>query len=225
MAYDVDVSITVTVKEGPTPMKATIKPAGITDANSKKISFAPNGPIHLFPIKGKDGKIEGRKLLCKKIQIVKEDGASLAFVSIKAPSYVFKQCPANDVSGVAFFLSLGPNDSCLPLEDGKGHVLGPSELNGKEADGCDDMSKATWLKGDYLVLSFCADDTVSSAKWLSIFLDPAMFDCSKDPAKTFDVTLSYGIKGVGEDQAVECCGDNVPKVAQRNANGRVLQMS
>ncbi|MEI8211037.1 MAG: hypothetical protein WCI02_02735 [Planctomycetota bacterium] len=225
MAYDVNVQINLTIADGPGPFKGNFKLMGITDTNAKKISFIPTDKKVRFSIgvpkssddKDKPGVHEieyrDRVLQCKKIHLQVPTGGTLAFVAIKAPAYTFKQCPTGDVSGVGLHLT--------HLQYVQKDAASAPALSAQDGDATIDLSKLIWIKNDYILISFCPDDTLAHSKWLSIFLDPAMFDCSKDTTKPFDVTITYGVRGGhGDPEPEDCCGENIKATALQQARNR-----
>lgn len=232
MPYDVEVQINLTVKGWPTA-KSTIKPKNITDANSKIITFINDGktcPIAVLRL-NKDGtpkETENRKLLCRTFLLA--SACDVAFVAIKTQkNYKFKQCPSGEVSGVGFYLS---------NEKFSSENFAASGVTEQSAEGCPDSSKIIWIESEYIAVDFCASKCAKDAsgkeiapeQWITIFVDPAMFECSPNPAATFEVTVTYGL--VGQDAATiepqPCCttsSQSIPAGIARNSNGRQVVMS
>lgn len=221
MAYDVDVQINLTVKGFP-PLKATIKPKNITDANSKSLTFTNDDKTCLVkferPTKNDPNNVETRKMYCKRFKLA--NACDVAFVGIKAKSYRYKACPTGDVSGIGFFLTEAP---LLTTEPGKAD---PPAMQGQDGNGCVDSGKIVWIDSDYIAVDFCARSCPKckdpSDQWISVFLDPAMFECNPNPQTTFDVTVAYGLVGEERNKAEpqSCCE---PVALRQQNNNRQFQ--
>ena len=218
MPYDVEVQISLTVKGGP-KATAKIKPAGITDANSKIVNFENNT---MDTTKLCELKITGkpsRRVICKKFKLA--SACDVAFVAISAPRYKYKHCPTGETSGVGFLLHEGVINS---------NYLSTAHSE-SENPGCEENDKINWVDADYIVLDTCAmkcekDKAQPTEKWIALFVDPAMFDCAKNPAEKFEITVLYGL--VGDEAQVadpsSCCAVSTSP-NQRMQNGRLVAMS
>jgi hypothetical protein len=190
MSYEAEVKVTVTIKDGPAPVQGKYIVAGITDANTKRISFKASDLI------SNDGKNvqdmypgdvdKRRRVLCRTLTIA--HGETIEFIAIKATRYVYKKCVNKEVSGIAFSLK----DNYCPANENESYT------------SCE---RATWLTTDQIFLNVC--NALNGRSQLAIIVDEELFDCTKKDPDEIIVTLTYALKGqVDEsDGTSPCCAE------------------